>query len=316
MDPMDNKQPTVAVLMSTYNGEKYLSEQLDSIFNQKGVSVRLYIRDDGSTDRTLEIVGTYSKNYPIEVFTDGENVRPGESFMRLVYRYADVPEIDFYAFSDQDDIWLEDKMITAISAIEKCDAQEPVLYSSNQYLFIDEENKGPRYSDPQRTDLISHITRNTIAGCTFVFNKELALLVSKTDRPDARIIKYRLHDSWMMLVAIVSGQVIYDEQAYMLYRIHNSNTVGIKEQSLAKRLKKLKRFYSKQEDANIRMLTAQELLRLFPNMTLDKQQILTLYSDYQKNWKCKKSLAFNKFIKANCSENSMLFTLKVLVNFV
>lgn len=313
---MNNKLPTVAVLMSTYNGEKYIREQLDSIFNQEKVEVKLFVRDDGSSDGTVGIVKEYSQRYPITLIVDGENVQPGESFMRLVYKYADVPGIDYYAFADQDDIWLLDKLHTAVDEIKKNGNGTPTLYSSNQYIYTDDRNEGDRHKKPQRVDLISHMTKNTIAGCTFVFNKALAQLVAEAERPDSRIIKYRLHDAWLMLVAIVCGRVIYDENSHMLYRIHNENTVGVNKITVSARLDKLKRYFVKRDDANLRLITAKELLSLFPQMDVDKKRILRLYADYQSSWKNKKALAFHKEIKANCAENPMVFTIKVLTNFV
>lgn len=311
-----DQMPTVAILMSTYNGEKYIREQLDSIFNQENVLVKLFVRDDGSTDGTVGILREYAQRFPIEIILDGENVRPGESFMRLVYKYADEPEIDYYAFADQDDIWLPEKLRVAVEKIEKSGADVPTLYGSNQYIYVDGENKGDRHKEPQRTDLISHMTKNTIAGCTFVFNKPLAQLVTVADRQDPRILRFRLHDAWMMLVSITCGKAIYDETSHMLYRIHNENTVGVKEIPLSERLGRLKRYFVKRDDANLRLITARELLRLFPHMDDDKKQVIKLYADYQSSWKSKKALAFNGEIKANCAENPTVFTMKVLTNFV
>lgn len=313
---MTNTRPTVAVLMSTFNGEKYLREQLDSIFDQDGVSVKLFVRDDGSMDGTVGILREYAQQFPVETILDGENVRPGESFMRLVYKYADEPEIDYYAFADQDDVWLPEKLSVAIEKIHEIGKDTPALYSSNQYIYIKGENKGVRYKEPQRTDLISHMTKNTIAGCTFVFNKALAKLVVGADRPNSRILQYRIHDAWLMLVAITCGNVVYDEESYILYRIHEDNTVGVKNISISKRLDRLKRYFVKRDDANLRLITAKELLRLFPQIDEDKKQILRLYANYQDDWSCKKALAFNKEIKANCAENPNVFMLKVLTNFV
>ena len=308
--------PTVAVLMSTYNGEKYIREQLESIFHQRGVHVRLFVRDDGSSDSTIAILKEYAKSYPIEILLDRENVGPGESFMRLVYRYADDPSLDCYAFADQDDIWLEDKLNTAVHRISDCGYCGPILYSSNQYLYIDGENIGYRHKEPQRTDLISHLTKNTIAGCTFVFNKALAQLVNDADRPNPSIIKYRLHDAWLMLVAIACGHVIYDEKSNMLYRIHQENTVGVKGISLKNRLGRLQRYVVKRDDSNLRMITAQELLRLFPQISEDNRQILRLYADYQNSWKDKKALVSNRKIRNDCAENSIAFAIKILTDFV
>ena len=160
------------------------------------------------------------------------------------------------------------------------------------------------------------MTKNTIAGCTFVFNKALAQLVAGVDRPDPRILRYRLHDAWLMLVAIACGKAVYDEASYMLYRIHEENTVGVKEIPLSERVHRLKRYFVKRDDANLRLITAQELLRLFPQLDDNKKQVLKLYADYQSSWKNKKALAFNREIKANCAENPTVFTMKVLTNFV
>lgn len=306
--------PTVAVLMSTYNGEKYIQEQLDSIFAQRDVDVKLYVRDDGSKDTTIDILRKYKNKYPVEIIQDGENIGPGESFMRLVYKYANEPDIEYYAFADQDDIWLEEKLEVAVAKLKNL--KEPALYSSNQFLYIEGENKGDRHKEPQSIELIPHMTRNTIAGCTFVFNKKLAQLVTEAKRPNRSIIKYRLHDSWMMLVAIACGRVIYDETSHMLYRIHDENAVGVKDVSLKKRIDRLKRYFVKRDDANIRMITAQELLKLFQQIAGENREILTLYADYQKTWRNKRALIINKAIMNECLENPLVFAFKVLTNFV
>lgn len=310
------EKPCIAVLMSTYNGEKYIREQLDSIINQKGVNIRLIVRDDGSTDSTVDILKEYAEKYPIKIVLDGENVGPGESFMRLVYKYADEPKIDYYAFADQDDIWIEDKLRVAVEKIQEMQSDKPILYSSNQYLYIDGVNKGLRHKEPQSIELIPHMTKNTIAGCTFVFNKALAKLVADADRPEPKIIKYRLHDAWMILVAICCGKVINDEKSHMLYRIHEGNTVGVKDFSTKEMIKRTCDLLRHEGNSNIRMLTAQELLRLFPMIGNDKKEVLHLFADYQKEWKTKNTLAFDKEISANCGESPVVFAIKVLMNLV
>ena len=96
----------VAVLMSTYNGEKYIRDQIDSILSQIKVNVTLFIRDDGSTDSTVKIITQYTEKYSNIKFWVGENIGVGNSFMQLLYSLTD--EFDYYAFSDQDDIWLNE----------------------------------------------------------------------------------------------------------------------------------------------------------------------------------------------------------------
>ena len=121
----------VMVLMSTYNGEKYLREQIDSILGQTGVSVKLLIRDDGSKDNTVEIVKQYCKENDDIKLVEGKNVGFAESFMELVYRANLYSDISYFAFSDQDDVWLNDKLISAIHMLEGIhEKNAPNLYFS------------------------------------------------------------------------------------------------------------------------------------------------------------------------------------------
>lgn len=313
---MNDISPVVAVLMSTYNGGKFIREQLDSIFIQSGVEVRLFVRDDGSSDNTVDILEEYARYKPMIIVRDGDNVGPGESFLRLVYKFADEPGIEYYAFADQDDIWLKDKLSVAVERIAALGDGGPVLYSSNQYLYIEGENKGNRYKEKQNLDLISHITKNTISGCTFVFNKKLAQLVSNADRPDSYVIKYRLHDSWLMLVAIICGRVIYDETSHMLYRIHSGNVVGIRRTSTYKKAERLVGLLGRKQNCNLRMMTARELLRLFPKIRKQDISVLELFANYKVDIRSRLKLLFNRKVVANCLENPIIFRIKVLIGVV
>ena len=105
----------VCVLMSTYNGEKYLKEQIDSILKQKGVKVNLLVRDDGSTDNTLSLLEEYKKKGLLD-YCCGSNMKPARSFMELL---SIAPDSDYYAFSDQDDYWEHDKLFNAVKNTEK-----------------------------------------------------------------------------------------------------------------------------------------------------------------------------------------------------
>lgn len=101
---------SVQVVMSTYNGEKYLKEQIDSILSQEGVDVRLYIRDDGSSDRTTDILASYQEHKNVKI-EKGNNLGFAKSFLTAL---DECDEADYYAFSDQDDVWEKDKLSTAI----------------------------------------------------------------------------------------------------------------------------------------------------------------------------------------------------------
>ena len=105
----------ICVLMSTYNGDKYIIEQIESILNQKKVNVELLIRDDGSTDKTLEILEEYSKKYKNLKYYSGQNLKTARSFMDLLFRAG---EYEYYSFSDQDDVWDLDKLTVGISYLK------------------------------------------------------------------------------------------------------------------------------------------------------------------------------------------------------
>ena len=120
---LDNSVENVAVIMSTYNGERYIREQIESILNQKKVSVLLFIRDDGSKDNTRKIIKEYCTNYRNVIWIDElkkENLGVRDSFLRsLTFVYKNYPDIHYFSFSDQDDYWMEDKLFEGVCRLEK-----------------------------------------------------------------------------------------------------------------------------------------------------------------------------------------------------
>ena len=104
------------VLMSTYNGEKYLREQLNSLVTQKFKPDQIMIRDDGSNDSTMDIIKYYADSYKFIKYYQGENLGPAKSFMELINKAEDA---DYYALCDQDDVWFDDKLSTAVDTLER-----------------------------------------------------------------------------------------------------------------------------------------------------------------------------------------------------
>ena len=135
------KNPVVLVLMSTYNGGRFLKEQIDSILSQEDVDVRLLVRDDGSKDNTCSILSEYASVHQNIEWKACENVGFVRSFSALV-RMALESEIaaDYYAFADQDDIWMSKKLITACSVLFSKDASKPNLFTSNS-MQVDADGK-------------------------------------------------------------------------------------------------------------------------------------------------------------------------------
>ena len=209
------------VLLSTYNGEKYLPELLDSVMAQKDVLIDVLARDDGSKDKTVEIL---KKNDRVKVYT-GENLKPAKSFLDLILK-ADA-SYDYYALCDQDDVWKGDKVISAIEHIK--DSNKPTLYSSavevvdRDLNFIRKSFTDNSFKDP----LYDILTYGT-PGCTFVFNKALMQKL-KEYKPTT----ISMHDSWISFVCLaVNGLFYSDHEAYILYRQHDANVLGAQRHSL------------------------------------------------------------------------------------
>ena len=206
--------------MSTYNGEKYIREQLDSIIAQVGdMHAVIYVRDDGSTDATVSILEEYaSAHEEIEIRIDrASNVGASKSFLTAT---RECPDADIYAYSDQDDIWMQGKLSAAVSAIK--DADSPSLWVSdysvvdNELNTIIEKAMGEPCRDQLRALFYGHVP-----GCVMVFNRKLMLEMRKL-----KIDEIRMHDVMALNVALVTGTLIYDDRPLIKYRQHGDNVLG------------------------------------------------------------------------------------------
>ena len=279
----------VAVLMSTYNGEKFLREQIESLFAQVGVDLTVYVRDDGSSDGTLEILRRYESEKFI--VTVGNNLGPANSFMELLYSVPDT--YDYYAFSDQDDIWAPDKLSAGIQMLEEKGA---LLYGCNQMLVDKDGNElgvwrkeGYKVS----TTPIEVIVRNSISGCTMIFTHRLYELVIRPElRPGSQILSLRMHDNWLVLVASLFDGVIYDFRPFIKYRQHGNNVIGAsneRKKSFRKRLGNLIRPKFKHMCSSL----AKEICEKFPESTA-KEPLLRICANA---WTLKGKLRIMKNIK-------------------
>lgn len=213
----------IAVLMATYNGEKYIKEQLDSIFFQKllpGDKLTLFVRDDGSKDATLDIINVYSKNNDIIILKDAEKkIGPARSFWRLLKAAQDY---DYYFFSDQDDIWDEDKVQHALT--EASHYNGPFLYTSNNRK-IDENGCCTKKRSATKMpvyDLQSVLVSSFAQGCSMMCNEEarkIALLQDEKYIP--------MHDLALLVSTIICGSVVYDLEPRFSHRIHMNNADAI-----------------------------------------------------------------------------------------
>ena len=262
----------IVVLMSTYNGEKYLFQQINSILNQKNVDVHILIRDDGSTDSTdaiLKKIARTNSNISVKV---GANKGASLSFMQLLAETK--IEADYYAFADQDDIWMPEKLDHAVAILEEKGPYD--LYASNQTV-VDADNivLSKRYDFIPPTDILNIIDKNYLSGCTMVMKRDLFSEV-KEYKPDPELIKNRMHDTWVAAVSACLGQVVYDQNSYIHYRQHENNVVGVKNIELKTKIRT--KFLNRNK--NYHKKFADELFRLFNRkMTAEAREVIRLYQN-------------------------------------
>lgn len=221
------------VLLSSYNGEKYIRVQIDSILAQEcAIPFDLWVRDDGSTDSTQQILQQYAEAGKLRWYT-GKNLRPAKSFLDLVHH---CPGYDYYAFADQDDYWLPQKLSAGIEQL--INIPSPALYFANAQLVGNHLQSLGRdvYTRNPYHDYYTLMCEGGLLGCTMVFNSKLAELIRSAPIPEKLI----MHDFYAAAVcALFDGQILYDSTPYMQYRQHGNNVVGVsrsKLQALSNRL--------------------------------------------------------------------------------
>ncbi len=226
----------VDILLATYNGEQYLKEQLDSILAQSYNEFRLLISDDASTDDTVRILKEYEeKDTRITVFFQKENSGVIKNFEFLLERV----ENEYYMFSDQDDIWKEDKIEKSIKKIEETDSS--LVYTDLEVVDSDLnvtyksywKLKGIYNKIKKYNNFESLYLNNFVTGCTIISKKEFIRDVL----PLPNTSKFVLHDYWIPLVLSQKHKISYIEEPLIKYRQHKNNKIGSK-----KKVDELKEF--------------------------------------------------------------------------
>lgn len=295
---------TVVVLMSTYNGENFLKEQIDSVLAQEGVIVSLLVRDDGSSDGTLNILDEYASKGMLKWFS-GENLKPAKSFFNLM---KCAPNSDYYAFCDQDDYWEKDKLVSAVEKLDSMNSEKPLLYCSATKLVnaelrpINQKNRFPGVTDFKTAIISSNAT-----GCTMCFNKKLLDFVNLYN-PDVNI----MHDGWVhKLCLAIGGDVFYDEKSHILYRQHGKNVVG----GNSSVLKKWKRRYQNLKTmCRIRSRAIQEIAEKCKDlMPADHYELASKTFNYADSISSRISLAFNFKIRFPVKETDFIYRIAVLL---
>lgn len=292
--------------MSSYNGEKFIRQQIDSILAQEGdFQLSLWVRDDGSSDSTRQILQELADAGKLQWY-HGENLKPAKSFLDLVNR---CPGYDYYAFADQDDYWHPDKVQKGLALLQGKDC--PAMSFANARLVDGQlESLGRNVYNriPQR-DFYSVVIGGGILGCTVVFNEQLASLLRTYNRPDKLI----MHDSYTaILCTLFDGEILFDPQPHMDYRQHGNNVIGTqwtKKDALKERLGRI----TKPEPVSIADM-AQGILDQNPNpRDPEKLQWLRTVASYRSRLGRTLSLALSR--KPHYNSRNMEITMRLAILF-
>lgn len=224
--------PNISVAMATYNGQKFIREQLDSIIAQLEAGDEIIVSDDGSTDETLNILKEYSDKFSfIKIFANTNRHGVVGNFENAISRC----EKEYIFLSDQDDVWSMDKREKVLEVFkeQKCDL---VLHNANIYLYESDSYDSECMYDKLgfTSKLLKVIWRNPYIGCCMAFKKELKRVILPIPSEN----KICIHDWWIAICAIKCGKVSYCKDKLIDYKIHSNNTLGFHKTKLLYKIKK------------------------------------------------------------------------------
>ncbi len=288
---------SVTILLSTYNGEKYLREQLDSLLKQEGVDFNIFVRDDGSKDNTCEILQEYADK-GLLTYVKGENLGFSKSFSWLI---NNAPKADFYSCCDQDDVWLSTKVLDGVNALENID--EPATYFTSlnvvdENLNLITKDSHSHYNNESETLFADNVLMPQINGCTMIFNEKLRQLYSK-------VPPYNIHGHDYTLVTLASafGKVVFSNDSKILYRQHSSNCYGFYKGSLRNLIRSVKSFF-KHETKGIKSHEAMIYkYYFFDQLKEEDKTFVELMTEYRFNKAKRKQL--RKYIKNNIKNKTI-----------
>jgi len=272
----------ISILLATYNGARFLEKQLDSLFQQTVQDFVVYASDDGSRDGTIAILEDYTRRFPQRIFISQNRPQSGgtkHNFYQMMTRHKN----DYVMLCDQDDVWKPDKIEHTLNEMTTMEARygldTPILVHTD--LCVTDEHlqiispsfKAAMNADYKKTALHQQVIQNTLTGCTAMYNRALADLL--TEEPSYMV----MHDWFLMLVASAFGRISSLEEPTILYRQHKGNVVGAKDvRTLKYKLHKLLGYRGVKRALTETYRQAESFLSLYrDSLSVEHRQLLLEY---------------------------------------
>ena len=230
----------ITVIMATYNGEKYIREQLDSLLKGTYQDFRIFAQDDGSKDGTVVILREYEERFPGKVYVHENEINrrsAGNFYTALIRANEELPgKSDYFMFCDQDDVWDASKIEKTLNKMKEMEKEygvdEPLLVFTDSRLTDTEGNvTAPSFQalshfNSKALDLPHLLMENKAPGCTMMINMPLFEVIRNGKSSDFVPSSMRMHDWWFMIAAAAFGHIGFLNEATMSYRQHGGNVVG------------------------------------------------------------------------------------------
>lgn len=297
------------ILLSTYNGQDFLRSQLDSIFAQTYKDFDILIRDDSSNDKTTAILDEYAISHSNLNYYKGSNLGAANSFIELL---LNAPKSKYYAFCDQDDVWLPTKLEVAIKKLESfqnCDY--PVMYCSSLVMVDKDMHEIGKMHEGANPTKGNALVDTVCTGCTIVFNHKVKDII-QMNRPN-RIV---MHDFLVFHICMYLGHVIFDSTPYIYYRQHGRNVLGAQVTFMQKMKMHIKSLQNI-KNQHYREIEAQLFLKAYGHLLQDDdKRIISLLANYRKSIIDRIKLLFSKEIYCNSFSANFWLKFRIIIGKV
>lgn len=305
----DAQTAVTTIVLSTFNGDAFLAQQLNSLYEQSYENVKILVRDDGSSDSTRDILARAHADAHIELLASNANIGAAQSFFELL-KHAATTTTKYVAFCDQDDVWRNDKISRAVAALSAAREGTAAMYCSRLEI-VDADLASIGFTAlPDRIGFGNALVENVCIGCTIVLNRRAIELLSQSVPAEVLV-----HDWWCYLVLSCFGEIIFDTEATIKYRQHEGNAFGIAVGKWKKLARSLQRFFGDGGGRHWQSAQAATFLAAFADrIPAAPQRVLKEFIEAKSSWRARLSLALSNDIWRQKRFDDMAWRMLILMN--